>query len=145
MAMIQVTVGLPSGRHETLLIPEPFKVEDLRMLAKKTFGQGFLKLVTGQGDILQDPRQSLTMVGAPEGDLLTAIAREANVASAARAFALWFRGGDKIATRGFPEHGGDSSNVQDQIRSVQQVHSTARAFAATLEGGSFFVIECVWW
>ena len=50
-----------------------------------------------------------------------------------------------IATRGFPEHGGDSSNVQDQIRSVQQVHSTARAFAATLEGGSFFVIECAWW
>ena len=66
--------NLPSGRHETLLIPEPFNVEDLRILAKKAFGQGFLKLVTGQGDILQDPRRSLTMVGAPEGDHLTAIA-----------------------------------------------------------------------
>ena len=39
-------------------------------------------------------------------------------------------------TWGDPEDGGDSSEVQDQLKNVQQVQATARAFAAILADGS---------
>ena len=39
-------------------------------------------------------------------------------------------------TWGHPEHGGDSSQVQEELRNVQHVQATARAFAAILESGA---------
>ena len=40
-----------------------------------------------------------------------------------------------VVTWGEPFHGGDSSAVQDQLRSVQQIQVTGSAFAAILEDG----------
>ena len=37
---------------------------------------------------------------------------------------------------GNPDHGGDSSEVQDQLRNVQEVQATSYAFAAILADGS---------
>jgi hypothetical protein len=37
---------------------------------------------------------------------------------------------------GEPEHGGDCSAVQDQLKKVQQLHATDMAFAAILSTGS---------
>ena len=37
---------------------------------------------------------------------------------------------------GDPDSGGASSGVKDQLKGVQQVHATARAFAAILADGS---------
>jgi len=53
-----------------------------------------------------------------------------------RAMALWCVGGDMIVTWGSPEDGGDSTTVKDQLRNVQQIHATERAFAAILADGS---------
>ena len=39
-------------------------------------------------------------------------------------------------TWGFPYSGGDSSEVQDQLKGVQQVQATSEAFAAILADGS---------
>ena len=39
-------------------------------------------------------------------------------------------------TWGNPINGGDSSEVQDQLKGVQQVQATSRAFAAILADGS---------
>ena len=39
-------------------------------------------------------------------------------------------------TWGNPGSGGDSSEVQDQLKGVQQIQSTYRAFAAILADGS---------
>ena len=39
-------------------------------------------------------------------------------------------------TWGDPRHGGDSSEVQDQLKGVQQVQGTSHAFAAILADGS---------
>ena len=39
-------------------------------------------------------------------------------------------------TWGDQRYGGDSSGVQDQLRSVQQIQATSSAFAAILEDGS---------
>ena len=48
-SMKQINVALPSGRGETLSIPESSRVGDLRALAQEAFGQGLLKLVTAKG------------------------------------------------------------------------------------------------
>ena len=39
-------------------------------------------------------------------------------------------------TWGNPHCGGDSSEVQDRLKSVQQIQATGRAFAAVLADGS---------
>ena len=41
-----------------------------------------------------------------------------------------------LYTWGDPEHGGNSSTVQDQLRNVQQVQGSLGAFAAILGDGS---------
>ena len=80
--------------------------------------------------------ESLQTAGVEAGDQLTAIALQANVAATRNAFALWCCGGNRIATWGPPDFGGDSSKVQHHLRSVQQVQATDGAFAAILADGS---------
>ena len=41
-----------------------------------------------------------------------------------------------VVSWGVAHWGGDSSAVQDQLRGVQQIQATDRAFAAILEDGS---------
>ena len=45
-----------------------------------------------------------------------------------------------VVTWGYPERGSDSSQVQDQLRKVQHIQATERAFAAILESGA--VVTC---
>ena len=40
-----------------------------------------------------------------------------------------------VVTWGHPEFGGDSSEVQEQLRNVQHIQATDAAFAAILESG----------
>ena len=131
---MKINVALPSGRTKTLSLPE--SVGDLQVLAQKSFLQGFLRLVTANGQMLLDPMQSLQAAGIHEGDNLTALALQTRIAATRRAFALWRSGGDSIITWGNRSHGGDSSAVRDQLRGVQQVHASKKAFAAILADGS---------
>eukprot|EP00435_Cladocopium_sp_Y103_P072719 s528_g41.t1 len=85
-----------------------------------------------------DPTVSLQAAGLEDGDHLTAIVLEAKLASTEDAFALFCPGGDRVVTWGSPDHGGDSSEVQDQLKGVQQVKATLHAFAAILADGSAF-------
>ena len=133
--MFQVSVGLPSGRSEEFSIPQSSKVGDFQILAPKSCPVGFLRLVTAEGRQLVDPTESLQWCGVQNGDHLTAIVLEAKP-QVEEAFALWCYGGDKILTWGNPEFGGDNSQVQDQLRRVQQLQATGRAFAAILADGS---------
>ena len=130
--MLQVYVGLPSGKRKSLSIAESSKVGDLKRLAQRSFEQGFLKLVTADGHVLADQMQSLQAAGLQEGDHLTAIVQRDKMAATRAAFAIWCCGGDRIVTWGDPDSGGDSSAVQDQLRNVQQVQATDAAFAAIL-------------
>ena len=43
---------------------------------------------------------------------------------------MWCIGADKVVTWGHPKQGGDSFEVKDQLKNVQQIFSTYRAFAA---------------
>jgi hypothetical protein len=98
--MIQVQVALPSGKRKTLAIEESSKVGDLKILAQKTFGQGFLGLVTALGHVLNDPARSLQSAGIQDGDHITAVVHQAKLAATESAFALWCCGGDRLVTWG---------------------------------------------
>eukprot|EP00435_Cladocopium_sp_Y103_P006123 s3653_g1.t6 len=87
-------------------------------------------------DVTVDEAKQLQAAGLQEGDNLTAIARQAQLAASLGAFALWFSGGEKLITWGHPGWGGDSSAVQDRLKKVQQVKASSSAFAATLADGS---------
>ena len=136
--MLHVKVFLPSGRCEKLSLPQSSKVGDLRILAQRSFAQGFLRLVTAQGDVLKDPLESLQAVGLQNGDHLSAIVCQTKVAATSAAFALWCPGGDRIITWGNPKFGGDSSAVKDRLRAVQTVQGTAMLKAVNdfILGGS---------
>ena len=62
-------------------------------------------------------------------------AEEAASSGPDSAFAAILEDGS-VVTWGDPGWGGDSSAVQDQLKSVQQVQATDSAFAAILEDGS---------
>ena len=119
--MLQVTVALPSGCSEKFSIAQSSKVGDLRVLAQKSFQRGFLRHVAADHRAL-DPTLSLQAAGLEDGDHLTAIAVEAKLAATDAAFALYCSGA--------------SSEVQDQLKGVQQFHATKWAFAAILADGS---------
>ena len=133
--MFQVTVALPSGYSEKFSIGQSSKVGDLRVLAQKSFQRGFLRLVAADHRTL-DPAVSLQAAGLEDGDHLTAIVLEAKLAATAAAFALFCSGGDRVVTWGHPKSGADSSEVQDQLKGVQQVEATSDAFATILADGS---------
>ena len=134
--MLRINVSFPSGSGETLLLPEHSKVGDLKLLAQKTFGKGFLKLITAEGDALINPEDSLQAAGIQEEECLTAVAQQANVSATVAAFAVFCCGGNQMVTWGSPDQGGDCSAVQDQLRNVQQIQATDMAFAAILADGS---------
>ena len=133
--MLQVRVALPSGRSVNLSVPESCKVQDLKFLAQQSFGQGFVKLVTAEGQVLTQPGKSLDALGILDGDCLTAIAQQSKLAATHEAFALWCCGGG-VVTWGDAAFGGDSSSVQERLINVQQIQFTVAAFAAILANGS---------
>eukprot|EP00435_Cladocopium_sp_Y103_P028096 s2213_g7.t1 len=142
LSMFQVIVVSASGRSESISLPESSKVGDLKILAQKSFQQGFLRLVTAEGRILVDFSQSLVDAQLEDKDCLTAVAQQATLAATKQirfgcgAFALWCCGGSRIVTWGLPHCGGDSAAVQGQLKNVQQVQGTDEAFAAILADGS---------
>ena len=132
--MLQVNVALPSGRSEDLLVSESSKVEDLKILAQKTLGHKFLRLITSEGRFV-DAEESVA--GLHDGKIhLTAISLEAKLSATGRAFALWCQAGDGVLTWGDPEFGAVSSEVQSHLKNLQQVQASFGAFAAILGDGS---------
>jgi hypothetical protein len=126
-----VNVSLPSGCCKTLSLSHSSIVSDLKLLAQKSFGQGFLRLVTEEGRVLTDLMETLPSV-IQDGEHLTAIAQQPKLAASCYAFAMWCCGGDRVVTWGHPSCGGDSSAVRGQLRNVQQIQATSAAFAAIL-------------
>ena len=131
--MQEVHVALPSGYSQSFSVLPHYKVEDLRISAQGSFGQNFLRLVF-QGQVLED-LQLLQDVGLKDGDHLTAIAQEIQVASTSRAFALWYAAGNRFVTWGHNRSGGDMHEVHHLLMNVQEVASSLHAFAAVLTNG----------
>ena len=95
--MFQVTVALPSGYSEKFSIEQSSTVSDLARLAQKSFQRGFLRLVAADHHVL-NPNLTLREAGFEDESHCTAIVLEAKLAAAAKAFALFCPGGDRVVT-----------------------------------------------
>ena len=132
---IKLEVALPSGLCESVAVSPTGTVADLKIAAQESLGQRFLRLATAEGRLL-DPIEALQFSELQDGGSLAAVAQQPKIASTQSTFAFWCVGGDRIITWGNPDYGDDISRVQDQLRNVQQIYATLRAFAAILADGT---------
>ena len=134
--MLKINVALPNGHAELLTLLPSSTVQDVRTEAQRAFGKKYLRLITAKNGLLGDPNKTLEEAGIEDGECLTALVLQPQLAATCSAFALFCQGGSEIITWGDAEYGGDSSTVRDQLRGVQQIQATGQAFAAILEDGS---------
>ena len=121
---LNLNVTLPNGHHEVLSVPQFCTVLDLKIAVQRVFGQKFLRIVADTNRVLVDSEESVEEAGLKDGDCLTAVVLQPQLAATGVAFALWCFGGHKIVTWGFPPSGGDSSKVQAQLKNVQEIKAT---------------------
>ena len=116
---MKVHVHLPSGEGYSIEVSPATPISELKAAGQKHF-QRFLKLIA-------EGRQL---------DLTTAVVQLGKLAGTSKAFA-WHGHGGEVVTWGDPRCGGDSSQVQEQLRNVQHIQaSCGGAFAAILESGA---------
>ena len=96
--MLQVNVALPNGHAELLTLPPSSTVQDLKTAAKQAFGKKFLRLVTAKNRILLDPDKTLEEAEIEDGECLTALVLQPQLAATERAFALWCHGESAVVT-----------------------------------------------
>ena len=137
MEMLQVNVVLPNGHAELFTLPPSSTVHDLKTAAKRSFGRKCLRFITAKNRILLDPDKTLEAAEIEDGECLTAVVLQPQLAATHDAFALWCHGDSRVITWGDAQYGGDSSAVRDQLKSVQQIQASyLGAFAAILPDGS---------
>ena len=134
--MIQLNVALPSGHTELLTALRSSTVQDVRTNAQQAFGKKHLRLITAKSRVLVDPDETLEEAEIEDGECLTALALQPQLAATHRAFALWCHGDSAVVTWGDADYGGDSWAVPVELKGVRQIQATESAFAAILEDGS---------
>ena len=134
--MIQINVVLPNEHAELLALLPSATVQDLRTEAQQAFGKKHLRLITAKNRVLADFEQTLEEAEIEDGECLTALVLQPQLAATNGAFALWCRGDSAVVTWGFKPFDADSSAVRDKLRGVHQIQATSGAFAAILEDGS---------
>ena len=132
--MFQINVVLPNGHAEALSLLPSSTVRGLRTKAQQALRKKYLRLITAKNRVLVDFEQTLEEAEIEDGECLTALVLQPQLAATKSAFALWCHGDSAVVTWG--NFGGDCSEVRDQLKGVQQIEATHYAFAAILEDGS---------
>ena len=134
--MLQVKVSLLNGNPELLTLLPSSTVQDVRAKAQRAFGKKHLRLITAKNRVLDDPNKTVEEAEIEDGECLTALVLQPQLAATGGAFALWCHGDSAVVTWGDARCGGDSTAVRDQLKGVQQIQATYHAFAAILADGS---------
>ena len=98
--MIQINVALPSGHAELFTLLPSSTVQDVRTKAQLAFGKKYLRLITAKNRVLVDFEQTLEEAEIEDGECLTALVLQPQLAATAGAFALWGHGDGAVATWG---------------------------------------------
>ena len=134
--MIQIYVALPSGRAEPLTLLPSSTLQAVSTKAQLAFGKKHLRLITAKNRVLVDFDQTLAEAEIEDGECLTALVLQPQLAATEGAFASWCHGHSAVAIWGHTLYGGDSSIVHDHLKGVEQIQAAKKAFAAILEDGS---------
>ena len=87
--MLKINVALPNGHAETLTLLPSATVQELKTAAQQAFGKKYLKLITAKNRVLVDFEQTLEETEIEDGECLTALALQPQLAATKGAFALW--------------------------------------------------------
>jgi len=138
--MLKIHVALPNGHAELLTLLPSSTVQDVRTKAQRAFEKKWLRLITAKNRVLVDFGQTLEEAEIEDGECLTALVLQPQLAATCTAFVLWCHGDSEIIAWGELVCGADTSTVQDQLKGVQQIQATNDisygAFAAILKDGS---------
>ena len=121
-------VALLSGRKVTVEADQEEQVKALKRRARAALGVGNGRLVDSSGSVL-DACSTIEVAKLQNGTSLTLQISRLQIQSSDGAFAA-ILGDGSVATWG------RVSDVQDQLKNVQQIQATHRAFAAILADGS---------
>lgn len=130
---VSVNIFLPSGQSVAVSILLTQTCGDLGKIAQTSFGRGFLRLLSADGQFLH-PDDSLQSAGLEDGSNVTAVAQIPRLVATQLAFAIWTYGGPAVAW-GDPEAGGDCDTHGKRVRSVQELVAAEYAIAAMLTNG----------
>ena len=125
--MLQINVALLSGNPELIILPPSSTVQDVMTEAQRAFGKKYLKLITAKNEALVDRQQTLGEAKIQDGEHLTALILQPQLAATSNAFALWCHGDSAVVTWGNAKWGGDSSSVQDQFKGLQNIQAARGA------------------
>ncbi|CAE7241645.1 TRM11 [Symbiodinium sp. KB8] len=132
---VDLEVGLLSGRSVALKADLEETVETLKRRAQTALAVGKQgRLLDFSGQIL-DGHKSIKRARLEDGNMLTLQVNRMTVGCNLNAFAAIPADGS-VVTWGDAAFGGDSTAVQEKLKSVQQIQAADEAFAAILADGS---------
>ena len=136
---ITVTVGLLSGKQATVEAGLDEEVGTLKRKAQTALGVARGRLLDASGSVL-DVRESIKRARLRSGHSLTLLINRVQAQATHSAFAA-ILGDGSVVTWGNAGYGGDSSAVQDQLKTVLGIQASSGAFAAILDDRSVVT----WW
>ena len=86
--MIQINVALPSGHVELLTLAPSSTVQEVRTKAQRAFGKKYLRLITAKNRVLVDFEQTLEEAEIKDGECLTALVLQPQLAATSRRLCL---------------------------------------------------------
>ena len=84
--MIQISVALPNGHAELLPLLPSSTVQDVRTKAQRAFEKKWLRLITAKNRVLVDFGQTLEEAEIEDGECLTALVLQPQLAATCTAF-----------------------------------------------------------
>ena len=131
---IAVLLSTLGGRSHRVEVDIESACRDLRDGARRIFGRPAHKLIS-DGSILW-PRQGVTDVPSlRENSVVQVVWVRGRIYRNGAVFAV-VKGDGSVVTWGNENHGGDSSDAQEQLAGIQHIYSTFAAFAAVKADGS---------
>ena len=85
-------------------LPPSSTLQELRTAAQQAFGKKHFRLITAKNRVLVDFEQTLEEAEIKDGECLTALVLQPQLAATSRAFALWCHGDNAVV--GHAEDGG---------------------------------------
>ena len=128
-----VHVTLMSGRSVQIAAKAETPLNEVKLKAQDALQTTRAVLLNSTGELLNTD-QTMCEAGVQPGDVLTLQVQQTEVASNRRSFAARL-GHGSVVTWGWGPWGGESQDVQPQLRSVRQIQASEGAFAAILCDG----------
>ena len=98
--MLKINVALLDGHAELLTLLPSSSLQELKTAARQAFGKMHLTLITAKNRVSVNFEQTLEEAEIEDGECLTALVLQPQLAATEGAFALWCHGDRTIVTWG---------------------------------------------